>query len=137
MGKGLKLTNEEKEVFENIKWFIKNKIEWLGPVKDRELDPMLKDLIKSNGTYAVFSINDPDVYDEAKNLIHMTDRNRDENRFDSLIVVESVDEAKNLIKWNPSTHTLVIDAKWMDFVYEVREPYGPHFFRLSETKGNK
>jgi hypothetical protein len=131
VAKGLKLSKEEREIFNNLKQFMKNKIEWLGPKKDRELDPMLKDLVKDSGHYAVFSINEEDEYDKDRNLTHIADANLNSNKFDSLIIASSSDEALDIMKWNPFTHAMIINIKWMDFVYEARKPNSPHFFRMA------
>jgi hypothetical protein len=127
MGKGIKLNSNEKEIFDNLKWFIKNYINWVGPEEnDSELDVMLKNQIKDSGSFAVFGYRHPTLKENELNSKELS-----EQIFDSLIICTK-EEIDAIIEWNPYSHCLAIDIKWLDIIIEIRKPYKPTFMKFNK-----
>ena len=112
--KKIKLNKEQKEILKNLKWYIKNKIIWMGPKDDRYLKEICLD-----GHVAVFSISGDPYKNYAKYWTF--------DCFDSLLMTDSVDGAKAITKWNRDTHTLIIDLRLFMYLGEIKRYYKPRF----------
>lgn len=112
MGKKQRIrhTPAQKIVYNHLLWYTQNKINWVGDgnLKEAALD----------GSYAVFSIRG----DPYKLYAEHWDN---ENIFDTLIMTETMENARAVVKWNYDTHARVVDLKWMQVMLEMKRMWRP------------
>lgn len=108
--KKIKLTPEQKQIFEALEWYTTNRIKWVGE-KD------LKEVAQDDGWFAVFSIRgDPE---EIKRKHGTTEC------YDVAILADTKDGAKAIMDFNPDTHALAINLKHFSLIEERRKPWAP------------
>ncbi|KKM85105.1 hypothetical protein LCGC14_1292340 [marine sediment metagenome] len=112
--KKIKLNKEQKEILKNLKWYIKNKIIWMGPKDDRYLKEICLD-----GHVAVFSISGDPYKNYAKYWTF--------DCFDSLLMIDSVEGAESIMKYNRDTHALIVDLRLFMYLGEIKRYYKPRF----------
>ena len=107
----IKLTEEQKAWVENLQWYTENKICWTGPI-----DPSYFKEIAQDGKYAVFSMSGEPMWDH----------------FDTVICTDTLEGAKAIEKWNPSSLCRIVHLGTLWTVRELRRLYAPHFNVLVE-----
>jgi len=107
----LKLTDEQKEWAANLQWYTENKIFWIGETDERFFKEKACD-----GKYAVFSMNGEPVL----------------NYFDTVICTDTVEGARAIEDWNPSSISLTINLSTLWTIRELKRLYAPHFNVLVE-----
>lgn len=112
--KKIKLDKEQKIIFKHLKWYINNRINWMGPKDDRYLKEACLD-----GSVAVFSISGDPYKNYAKYWTF--------DCFDSLLMTDSSESAAAIMKWNRDTHSLAVDLRWFMYLGEIKRYYAPHF----------
>lgn len=109
--KRVRLSKNQKTTLKHLKWFVENKIIWVGEqdFKDAVLD----------GHWAVFSIRENPYETYAKYWTF--------DCFDSLLITDSKSNAEAIVRWNAPTHALIVDLKYFDEISETRRAWKPNF----------
>ena len=107
----IRLTDEQKFWFDNLTWYMQNKITWLGTNDESELKELMFD-----GKYAIFIMHEPHLWDS----------------FDVLICTNTLESVDQIINSNgsPLFHVVDLGTLWVE--KEVRKMSGPTFTNLIE-----
>jgi hypothetical protein len=109
--KKIKLSDQQKIRLKNLQWYTFNKICWVGPVENVYFNEVVLD-----GRYAVFTVNSESAWD----------------CFDSVICSDSLNGARCIEDWNPSSICRTIDLDTLMTIRELRRPHIPHFNTMVE-----
>lgn len=102
MSKKIRLTTEQKAWHENLDWYLKNKVRFMGKqnLKEAVLD----------GNFAVLSINGECKVDDL---------------FENVVCCESMDAAWAIVRYNPSSNCRVVNLNSLMVRLEVKRPWVP------------
>lgn len=109
--KKIKLSNRQKIRSKNLLWYAFNKTYWVGPIESNYFDEAVLD-----GRYAVFTTNSESMWD----------------CFDSIICSDSINGARCIEDWNPSSICRTVDLDTLMMIRELRKPHVPRFNTMVE-----
>ncbi|MHA2280176.1 MAG: hypothetical protein ACXAC5_04800 [Promethearchaeota archaeon] len=107
--KKIKLTKEQKVWLENLQWYLKNKVNWVG-------DQDLRDCV-IDGKYAILSVSHEPMWWDC---------------FDGIMCTDSMDSVKCIIEWSPCCEVRVVELEHLDIMLEVYHSRGPDWSNMRQ-----
>lgn len=104
----IRLSKQERQLYNKLQWFVKNKINWVG-TQD------LKEIVLDGTQYVVFSMTGDPYKTYAEHW--------DFDCFDTITGAKDLYEAKAIMFWNSFTHAIAVQLFSFSVAMEMRRRY--------------